>query len=67
MTTYLHRIYKTVFAIIIIIFFIPPIANFLEIDFSTYGIYIIWYIVILIFYAILPPDQLSIFSEIHSS
>ena len=59
---FLNKKAITFFSIIFILYIFTLIFNFLSISFSVYGIYLLWFIAICIFYYILPDSKTLIFN-----
>jgi hypothetical protein len=56
----LYRILFSTFFIILLIYLLPILFNFLDIKFSTYGIYMFWIIALVILSIFLPFKKYNV-------
>lgn len=63
----LPKIVYAIIAISLIATVGSAISRFLDIDFSSYGPYVLWFIALAIFFVILPSDRGSIFLNMSSN
>ena len=59
----LTKIGKVIFYIIILVYVVPTITDFLEIDYSVYGIYVVWFVALGVLFFFLPSQHETIFTR----